>query len=73
MIRTQVTTKQAVYVFELVKDQALVLKFVRKGQKGQDDACRCSRPMAARWYTQLLEQAVYTQHHYSTNVMELSM
>ena len=49
-------TKQAVYFFYIVGDEALVSKLVRKGQKGQDQQARCSVTMARRWYQQLLNK-----------------
>ena len=49
-------TKQAVYFFEIKGDQALVSKFIRKGQKGTDQQARCSVSMARRWYQQLLNK-----------------
>ena len=49
-------TKQAVYFFQIKGEEALVSKFVRKGQKGTDQKARCSLSMARRWYQQLLNK-----------------
>ncbi|ADD95131.1 hypothetical protein [uncultured phage MedDCM-OCT-S04-C348] len=49
-------TKQAVYFFHILGEEALVSKLVRKGQKGQDQQARCSITMARHWYQQLLNK-----------------